>query len=78
MVRPKPQKKDKRFVPWNVRNLYRAGSLTATARKLAIYKSDVVGLQYEVGQGGLGMIISYMEKETKIINWKQDVLYITE
>ena len=30
---------------WNVRSLYRAGSLTAEARELARYKLDVVGVQ---------------------------------
>src|SRR5215469_18913870 len=30
---------------WNVRSLYRAGSLTAAARKLARYKLDLVGVQ---------------------------------
>jgi hypothetical protein len=29
---------------WNVRSLYRAGSLTAVARELAMYKVDVVGV----------------------------------
>jgi len=30
---------------WNVRGLYRAGSLKAAARELARYKLDVVGVQ---------------------------------
>jgi len=30
---------------WNVRSLYRAGSLNAAARELARYKLDVVGEQ---------------------------------
>jgi len=30
---------------WNVRRLYRAGSLTAAARELARYKLDLVGVQ---------------------------------
>jgi len=30
---------------WNVRNLYRAGSLRAAARELVRYKLDVVGVQ---------------------------------
>jgi len=38
---------------WNVRSLYRAGSLKAAARELARYQLDVVGVQ-EVrwGKGG--------------------------
>jgi len=31
LVRPKQRKKDKRFGAWNVRSLYRAGSVTAAA-----------------------------------------------
>ena len=30
---------------WNVRGLYRAGSLMAAARELARYKLDLVGVQ---------------------------------
>jgi exonuclease III len=30
---------------WNVRSLYRAGSLKAAARELARYKPDLVGVQ---------------------------------
>jgi len=34
-----------RFGTWNVRSLYRAGSLTAAARESARYKLDLVGVQ---------------------------------
>jgi len=34
-----------RFGTWNVRRLYRAGSLTAAARELARYKLDIVDVQ---------------------------------
>jgi len=34
-----------RFGTWNVRSLYRAGSLTAAARELARCKLDLVGVQ---------------------------------
>jgi hypothetical protein len=33
------------FGTWNVRNLYRSGSLTTVARELAKYKLDFVGVQ---------------------------------
>jgi hypothetical protein len=38
---------------WNVRSMYRSGSLTTAAREFAKYKLDLVGVQ-EVrwGQGG--------------------------
>jgi len=44
LVLPKQRKRDMRFVTWNVRSLYRAVSLTAAARELAIYKLDLVGV----------------------------------
>ena len=34
-----------RFGTWNVRSLYRAGSLAGAARELARYKLDLVGVQ---------------------------------
>ena len=43
--RPKQRKGDTRFGTWNVRSLYRAGSLTAAARELARCKLDLVGVQ---------------------------------
>jgi len=60
---------------WNVRSLYRAGSLKAAARELARYKLDVVGVQ-EVrwDKGGTvkqGIMIFSTGKEMKIINWKR-------
>jgi exonuclease III len=33
------------FGTWNVKSLYRAGSLMAAARELARYKLDLVGVQ---------------------------------
>jgi len=44
LVRPKQRKRDMRFGTWNVRSLYRAGSLITAARELARYKSDLVGV----------------------------------
>jgi hypothetical protein len=37
---------------WNIRCLYRAGSLKAAARKLVRYKLDVVGVQVTWDKGG--------------------------
>jgi len=34
-----------RFNTWQVRSLYRAGSLTGAARELARYKLDLVGVK---------------------------------
>jgi hypothetical protein len=39
------RKRDILLGTWNVRSLYRAGSLTAAARELARYKLDVEGVQ---------------------------------
>jgi hypothetical protein len=40
---------DMRFGTWNVRSLFRSGSLKAVGRELGKYKFDLVGVQ-EVGQ----------------------------
>jgi len=66
---------------WNVRSLYRAGSLKAAARELARYKLDVVGVQ-EVrwDKGGTvreGDYDFFCGKEMKI-NWEQVFLYTVE
>ena len=39
------RKRDILLGTWNVKSLYRAGSLTAAARELARYKLDLVGVQ---------------------------------
>ena len=42
-----------RFGTWNIRSHYRVGSLKAAARKLAIYKLDLVGvLEVRWAKGG--------------------------
>jgi hypothetical protein len=41
-----------RFGLWNVRSLYRAGSLTTVSRELARYKLDLVGVQGVRWKGG--------------------------
>jgi hypothetical protein len=40
------------FGTWNVKSLYRAGSLTAAARELARYKLYFVGVQEVCGTKG--------------------------
>ena len=64
---------------WNVRSLYRAGSLQAAARELVGYKLDVVGVQ-EVrwDKGGTvraGDYNFFYGREMKIISWERDFLY---
>jgi hypothetical protein len=43
--RPKRRNMDMRFGLWNVRSLYRAGSLMTVTRELTRYKLDLVGVQ---------------------------------
>jgi hypothetical protein len=45
LVYPKQCKRDMRFGTWDVRSLYRSGSLTSVARELARYTLDLVGVQ---------------------------------
>jgi hypothetical protein len=65
-----------RFATWSVGSLYRAGSFTVTARELARYKLDFVGVQEVSWDKGAtvraGDYNFSMEKETKIIKWEQD------
>jgi len=65
-----------RFGSWNVKSLYRAGSLTAAAGELARHKLDLVGVhevrcdkRVTVRAGDYNY--SY-GKETKIINRERD------
>jgi len=43
--RTKKRKRDILLGTWNIRSLYRAGSLKAAAKELARYKLDIVGVQ---------------------------------
>ena len=43
--RSRKRNRDKLLRTWNVRSLYRAGSLMAAARELDRYKLDLVGVQ---------------------------------
>jgi hypothetical protein len=42
---PKQWERDRRFGTWNVRCLYKSGSLTTVARELARYKLNLVSVQ---------------------------------
>jgi hypothetical protein len=71
-----------RISAWNIRSLYRAGSLTTVASELARCKLNLVGVQEvrwdKKSTVSAGDYNFSMEKETKIINWEQDFLYTTE
>jgi exonuclease III len=43
---------DMRFGTWNIRSLYRAGSILRVSRDLARYKLDLVGVQEVRREGG--------------------------
>jgi len=45
LVHPKQWKRDMRFSTWNVRRLFRSGSLMTVARELARHKLDLVCVQ---------------------------------
>ena len=45
LVQPKKEKSNMRFVTWNVRSLYRSGSLMTAVRDLRRHKLDLVGVQ---------------------------------
>ena len=55
MVRPKQRKRDMPFGTWNIRSLYRAGSLMAAARELARYKLDLRCISRKWDVGGYGL-----------------------
>jgi hypothetical protein len=42
---PKRKKMDMRFGTWNVRSMYRAGSLRAVVGGISKYQLDLVGVQ---------------------------------
>ena len=65
-----------RFDIWNVRILYRGGSLTTAARELVRNKLHLVGVQ-EVRCSNEGTIRAgdynfFYGKETKNVNWERD------
>jgi hypothetical protein len=57
---PKQRNMDMRFRLWNVRSLYRAGSLMTVSRELAIYKLDLLGAQEATQRGGTEPAGQYM------------------
>jgi hypothetical protein len=46
LEQPKLRKVDIRYGKWNVRSLYRAGSLITAAREITKYRLDLVRVQY--------------------------------
>jgi hypothetical protein len=75
---PKQRNMDMRFGTWNVRSLYRVGSLITVSRELSRYRLDLVGVQ-EVRWEGSG---TYQQGNThfstergmRTMNWVQGFL----
>jgi hypothetical protein len=65
--RPKRRNMDMRFGLWNVRSLYRAGTLMTVPRELSKYKLDLVRMQDIRWEGGgtepAGEYIFFLRKE---------------
>jgi exonuclease III len=61
-----------RFGLWNVRSLYKAGSLKTVSRELARYKLDLVGVQEVKWEGGgtkpAGEYTCSMERGMRVMN----------
>jgi hypothetical protein len=70
--RPKQKKMEIKFSTWNVKSMYRAGSLRAVAEEISNYKLDLVGVQkVRWDRGGTEQQVNIhfsMEKEMKIMN----------
>jgi hypothetical protein len=79
LVRPKQQKTDTRYGTWNVRILYRSGSITAVTRELTRYKLDLVRIQKgRWDKGGTVRTADYifsMEKKLKSSNQSRMFVY---
>jgi hypothetical protein len=67
---------------WNVRSLYRAGSLMTVAKELARYKLDLVGVQevrWDKGATVRAEDYNFLcEKGNESFNQEQEFLYTTE
>jgi hypothetical protein len=66
---------DMRFGMWNVRSVYRAGSLRAVAEEISKYKLNLVGVQEVRWDGGgteaAGEYTFFMERGMRIMNYMQ-------
>jgi hypothetical protein len=65
------------FGTWNIRSLYRVGSLMTVSREPFIYRLDLVGVQKSVAPNQQEYTHSSMERGMRRMNWVQD-FYIRE
>jgi hypothetical protein len=61
--RPNRQNIKIRFGTWNVRSLYREGSLVTVSKELSKHKLDLVGVQVRWEGGGTSRILIFLRKE---------------
>jgi hypothetical protein len=77
---PKLREVDMRFGTWNVRSLYRAGSLVTVSKEPSKCKFDLVWAQeVTMGRVGIEPASEYrfaVERGTRIIDWAQVFLYV--
>jgi hypothetical protein len=65
---------DMRFGTWNVRSMYRAGSLRAVGEEISKYKLDLVGVEVRWDGGcteRAGEYAFFLERGMKIMNLVQ-------
>jgi exonuclease III len=60
---------DMRFGTWNVRSLYRTGSLMTVSRELSRYRLDLVGMQ-EVRWEGSGTVVDWIGLAQDRYRWR--------
>jgi hypothetical protein len=69
--RPKQRNMDMRFGTWNVKSLYKAGSLIMVLSELSKYKLDLVGVQVRLEGSGTKPVENThfsMERGMRIMN----------
>jgi hypothetical protein len=71
-----------RFGTWNIRSLYRAGSIMTISRELSRYRLDLVGVQDVRCEGSgtapAGEYTFFYGRGMRTMNWVQFSLYIRE
>jgi hypothetical protein len=71
-----------RFGTWNVRSLYRVGSLMTVSRELPTYRLDLVGVQEVRWEGSgtvpVGEYTFFYGKGNENLELGKDILYIRE
>jgi hypothetical protein len=70
---------DMRFEIWDIRNKYKLGLHKRLLRESVKYRLELVRVQESRwDKGGSGQVDNNVEKEVKIINYRQDFWYTKE